>query len=67
MLWTGMTIDAVGGRSVEGAANDGWWCSVEVIVAEVRGAFVGGPIIVDAKGPIVLDHPQEELIEIHLD
>jgi Xaa-Pro dipeptidase len=37
------------------------------IWTEGATAFVGGPIIVDAKGPIVLDHPQEELIEIHLD
>ena len=26
--------------------------------------FVGGPIIVDARGPLVLDHPQREMIEV---
>jgi Xaa-Pro aminopeptidase len=32
--------------------------------ADGASGFVGGPIIANSSGPIVLDHPQQELIEI---
>jgi Xaa-Pro aminopeptidase len=34
------------------------------IWTEGASGFVGGPIIVDSRGPVVLDHPQREMIEV---